>query len=290
MQEPQAFAEEFSKDYSGGSFDKIFNGYYDSHNPSVVKLDAVGDSSAASLEAFYTHEVLDALYRHNSLQYDINVLKDIVSGQFKIKSFDYDGTKYKSSEAATLLPTLEKELQGLKQQLEENDKLIAAYFSRKAANAGRQQEFAGSYNSFLQIEDDYEKKLEVATEMYNKTNFMYETTPFEVIHTKLAELKPTETNFRSVINEMLVNPQFARHMTDEMKTDLTKYSETEQVYFLVDSYNDAALKALFTALGHYQHLLSLTYFKTKKELLDLMAGMEREGDKLVEPDAKAVVS
>lgn len=271
----EMFAIDYQNDFSKNSFYKLFNGYYDSRNPTEVALESIEFyESEKSIAQLYSNEVLEQLYKHNSLQYDINTVKDIANKQYQIKTFDYDGIKYKAEDAPSLLTQLENEFEEVKKYLENNDKEIAIYFQKLAKKSNEYECFKRKYNDFFRIDNDYEKKLQPLINVSNNSSFIYETTPFEVIATKLITLKDYEDVFKKEINLMLEESFFNQHITDEMRVAFEKYATTEQKYFLIDSYDDFELSQLFTVMNYYQELLSLTYFQTKKNLLDLMAEME----------------
>ena len=282
LENTEMFAADYRDEFSKNSFNKIFNGYYDTRNPVEISLDTLNlTANAVPVEQYYSNEILEQLYRHNSLQYDINVLKDIVNNQYKIKTFDYDGEKYKATEASNLLPRLEEELGALKKSLENNDRNIAACFIQLAKRNNEYAYFKNKYNNFFKIDADYDKKLQPFVNVSNSAAFFYETTPVDVIKTKLFTLKDDENVLKNEIRAMLEYPFFNKHITAEMREVFEKYVTTDQQYFIIDSYNDSELTQLFTALNYYHELLSLTYFNTKKELLDLMAELAGNKDNAV---------
>ena len=108
--------EEFQKDYqnefNNNSYDKIFNGYYERKNPTQFELDEIvltDEDKSLELQNLFGDSNIDLVYDWLAFENDLQTLKDISSGNLKIRSFDYDGVKYKRKQSADLITKLEQE-------------------------------------------------------------------------------------------------------------------------------------------------------------------------------------
>lgn len=81
-----------------------------------------------NLKDLFSNNAVDLIYSTISLENDINTLKQIVSGNFKIKSFSYDGHKFLLKMLKELVNELELDLKKIKEEIIENDKQIYLYF------------------------------------------------------------------------------------------------------------------------------------------------------------------
>ena len=116
----EVFIEEYKNESESFSFHKIFNEYFNNRNPAIVDLEKL-DSDVnlpKDLASLIRQEILDKIYTSKALENDINVLQEIVNGNYPIKSFDYDGEKFNSKKATLLIPRLISELEEMNLELE----------------------------------------------------------------------------------------------------------------------------------------------------------------------------
>lgn len=72
------------------------------------------------------------VYEYISSQNDKNMLNDITNKVFNIKTFDYEGIKYRSSEAQNLIPEIESSQNKIIDNIKVNDIKIYKYFYNKS--------------------------------------------------------------------------------------------------------------------------------------------------------------
>lgn len=87
---------EFKKEFLETTFSKVYNGYYDNKNPLIFDLQEVRDEvDTIKLADLFSEENLDMVYSAIALQNDIETVSQISDKTIKLKTFDYDGLKYK---------------------------------------------------------------------------------------------------------------------------------------------------------------------------------------------------
>ena len=112
--------------------------------------------------------------------------------------------------------------------------------------------------------------------MVEQTVFIQEVTPFDVIHSRLLQLRETETNFRQEIKTILNSETFQPDLKKEYRTNFEHLLEEERVYFSHETYHDDNLQILFKNMELYLAVISRNYFRVKKEFLDFLAKIETQ--------------
>ncbi|UKJ08436.1 M48 family metalloprotease [Solitalea lacus] len=270
------FMNEFTGRFNDNSFNEVFNGYYDTKNP-LSGNDLIGieeEDLKIEFDQLFGDEILDLVYTFNSLETDIVTLKQIYEKTFGVKSFDYDGNRYTPEDCFELIATLEREAHRLKTEIIKNDKCIYLYFKQRSMQLGRLGEFEKHVHLYHEIDLEYDTKEKHYVDMLNAANFIYDTTPFDIIEQKIQELTKVEVAFKQELEKMMSSTIFQLELNKEMRKDITKYLSQDWVYFKRPNYDNDALEVMMKGIKSYQVLLSATIFKVKKNYLNFMAELE----------------
>ena len=93
--------------HNTNSFPVEYNSYYDNKNPIEFDINGITDFNISeTMETLFSRERIEMIYDFIALENDKHVLTNISNKQYDLKSFDYDGQKYKSTEAQILIPKL----------------------------------------------------------------------------------------------------------------------------------------------------------------------------------------
>ncbi|GAB3014555.1 hypothetical protein GCM10027051_17510 [Niabella terrae] len=272
------FETAFRNDQLEQTFDPIFNAYYNDKHPDVqldiTPAETVADSPG--FETLFGPEMIETIYTAISLQGDIATLEQIVNKQIEVKSFDYDGQKYRGSEAAAVILQLEAELKQTVQRIQDNDLGIYRYFQYLADAQQRRAEFDQCYKELQELDKNYAQIAEKYQSLNAAAEFMFEENSFEVIQQYLVSLKEQEQLFRELIRDLVpkVQPENAR--IREVLATLEKYMTESRVYFSGTTYHNEAVQLLNNAIVSFPLLLSMAYFQHKRALLQLFAGLEKQ--------------
>ncbi|KQR91997.1 hypothetical protein ASG01_13445 [Chryseobacterium sp. Leaf180] len=267
------FTTEFTEEFRRNSFHKIFNSYYDHKNPGTAVKDDV-TNLAENAEDLFSYENVEKVYTLIALENDKNTLEAILRKEIPVKTFDYDGVKYKMADAKKLIPQLENEITQLSAEIESNDQNIYSYFLKTATEAGKKEEFISTYRRFSAFDEAYTVKYKLYTDLIEATAFLNVTTPFEVIRKNFAKLKPLEDQLKKELSVILEIPEMTDDLSVQELADLKHFVEFSQSYFGKDQYHTVALQRLVQAINLFPYFLNLQYFKQKKEVLDLMNQLE----------------
>ncbi|CAM3433510.1 M48 family metalloprotease [Flavobacterium chungbukense] len=268
----EEFFSEYKNDFFANSFNEIYNKYYDNKNLEVFDVDSLTTvSSNKNLEELFSNSAVDLVYSSISLENDLNTLKEIAAGNFKIKSFSYDGYKMSSKNAQELITQLELDLKRIKEEVLENDKQIYFYFLSLAKNQNKEEELKKQYRDIFLLDKNYDEKIEYYIKMMNASEFIYRTCTVDVIEKNMRELKNEEEKFKNEIEKILEDDIYKKVITVEMRADFNKYLSEDWKYFNGNQYLEEVLKLLSESLNNYQIVISRTFFQTKKELLEYKA-------------------
>ncbi|WP_293938855.1 hypothetical protein [Sphingobacterium sp. UBA5996] len=99
-----------------------------------------------SFKELFAENRVEALYELNSLKNDQHVVEAISKGEIKVKKFDYDGKKYKVSDAIVLLQNITRDISGCR--LSSGDSLL---LSTARGCSGKRSEFDEKYEDLVAV-------------------------------------------------------------------------------------------------------------------------------------------
>ncbi len=264
--------DDFQKEYKNqiiiNSFSEIYNSYYDNKNLIHIDLKKNGlIDSDISFQDLFSDEKVDMVYTAIALQNDIEILNNIVKNVFPVKSFDYDGVKFKRKEALNLIEQLNVKLEKMNLQVHQNDQNIYVFFSEIENEKNKPKQLEKLYNDFFIMDKSYESKHEIYVKLVNDLQFVAITTPYEQIKYNFKKMKSTEELLKLEIIEILSDDKLQSEITQEIRKSLEQYVSNNWEYFGVNMYYDDNLNVLHEAMNNYAYLLSRRYFLMKKEIL-----------------------
>lgn len=274
--ELETFQNEFEKNYNKDTFDKIFNNYYDNKNPNQFDLNsAVPSQTPLSFDDLFSKDKVESVYTLMALENDKNTISSIADKSFDVKTFDYDGRKFKAKEAKNLIPKLEEQIKNLKQEITQNDINIYHYFLNLAKTQNQEFELRNLFSTFHTYDNNFEEKFSLFTELSKALDFVSTTTPFERITKNFIKLKPLEIKLKQELKEIMNNPLLNEEITDQNRKDLEYYINNDLIYFNKNEYFESNLQQLFFAVNSYHFYIGRQFFLMKKELLQKMASLEK---------------
>lgn len=265
---PNEFLEEYKKETLSNSFSKIYNGYYDSKNPTNFDLNLGKPCDhKITFDDLFSDEKVDLVYSATALKSDIQILNNILENKTSIKTFDYSGVRYKRKEAEELIEKLKPELDRLNELIKTNDYQIYEFFKREENRQNKQKEIEKLYNDFFEFDKAFNSKYEIYTNLLNELQFTRISTPYEQIRNNFSKIKPTEELLKKEINQLLSDSIIQTEITVEIKEKLEQYLSKTLEYFGGVSYDNDNLNLLYTSIHDYGYLISRKYFLMKKGIL-----------------------
>ncbi len=251
------------------NFSPFYNNYYDIRHPLLKDIQSLAaQESTLTKDDLFADDKVDLVFTYNSMQTDIETLKAISIGSIAIKTFDYDGLRYKKKEVTALVDQLNNQLSLLNDKLKEHDVQIYLYFLN--AEKGRQKEpmLTKLYTDFYEFDLTFDLMYNVYLKIVNELNFINVPTPKAQIELNFETIQSLEIELKKNIKDLLVSYKYPSEITTEIKENFQKYLDSEGRYFNGTFYLENNLQVLYAAVNSYSYLLSKSYFLTKKELLN----------------------
>lgn len=262
------FKTEYRQNFENATFDKIYNGYYDNKNPNSFDLDAAETlGTSYTFEDLFHKEKTNLVYAFIALENDQNTLSNIAQNLISLKTFDYDGQKFKANESSVLLPKLNEEKEAINVVITENDQAIYSYFFHLAKKEGMEQVLKGKYETYFSQDKLRDEKYQLYFDLLSGTEFISVVTPLAKIRANFNALKLDETKLKEAISIMLKDNLYEADLTDAIKENFQLYLKEDWVYFENDVYIDVELQILLKAMHDYAYLLGRGYFLLKQDLL-----------------------
>lgn len=252
------------------SFDPIYNSYYDYKTPEIFDLEAVdnGDGRHLSFDVLFSGEQVEASLEATALEGDIETIRQIAFGQTGIKSYEYDGTRYKAKKSTELLKRLHGELEELKEKSKQNDVDIYKFFARKATESKELGKLNSLYAELFAYSTEAEKYMEQYNGLIESSQFMQIQTPFEEIERKMGAFKGREESLKQAyaqLYEELKSDDRTIHLDHDK---ISKYLSRDWSYFDGEAYREHSLELLHTALPYFVQLVELKFFIHKSSILN----------------------
>lgn len=268
---PDQFHSMFQEHKKVYSYHEGYKGYYDART--IMPFDPVTISqqpvNAQHVSEILTESNINIRYRVDALSNDIEMLEQIQMRVIKVKTFDFDGKKYQSNDARTILETLKGELEETKKAQSEVDHEVFRLFFKKASHQENDNEAITLYKRMFELADVEERNQEEARSVLND---LYRLLHSEVSHEKA--LAETERLIRQVDPIKLkirirLSDSNMPHANDEEKGILRSFIEDKQsLFYFKVGYNDKAISLLIEALNIYGKVLSEYVFGVRKKVLD----------------------
>lgn len=254
------------------NFSKVFNNYYDYKHPILKNFKNIETEFSPNDDVntnVFSDENISLVYEKAALENDSQILEMIDKGNYKVKTFDYDGIKYTQKQASTAKKILSERLALVTEKIEQNDIQIFRYLYNRA-NDGQKARLVAMQENFNGVDaefDDFQKAFE---DFVPHIHFMSEVHQIAHIPRMRSNLLEYEKTFKIVV-EKLLSSSFTEYLTEEQKKLFQDYIRLKNLYFNKTEYLEAEIKMLNEVLAEYQAILNSGYFKIKKKFLDFEA-------------------
>ncbi|MBF6642022.1 M48 family metalloprotease [Flavobacterium sp. J49] len=269
------FETSIKKDYEDNKYPELYNGYYDNHSVTLLDLDTILQNPAtdATFDELYNNTMVELVYSKNGLTNDLETLQQIARKEFKIKTFDYDGKKYKAADAQLLVDNLERELTAMKEKIKANDIEIFKFFYAKALPKAADFKLLQCYKDFFKVEGLHEKKVQFYIDMFEKFSFSYEQNQIEDINNRMSNYYVFESKFKAELKETIADELYQKAITPEFKTQFEAYLDKDLSYFDGAQYDNEAIITKNNILFAYFSVLQRSYFLNHKAILDFQISL-----------------
>ncbi|MGC4039846.1 MAG: M48 family metallopeptidase [Flavobacterium sp.] len=273
IEEPAHFLETIKKEYTENSYPKIYNSYYDNHPIDAMDLDSLMEEpeTAITFEDLYSNGFTELVFILKSQENDLQLLQQITSKEFKIKTFDYEGKRYKASEAAKLAESLQQAISSNKEKLAENDRKAFRFFYQKAQQKNQQDRLAQLYRDLFTVSNQHEERAQMYMDMFHKFDFAYQQQEYDVIEKRMSNYYVFETRFKQIFKLLLEDELYKDAIDEEDKAKATAYLTADLVYFRNKRYDNEAIDTKNIATHLFLGVLQRAFFLRSKDILVFQA-------------------
>ncbi len=274
----EEFMSAYIDKYNEYSFPIEYNGYYDNKNTVLFDVESIVDFDVPeTMETLFCKDNVELVYDVVAIENDKNIVNGIVQKEIDVKSFDYNGKKYKASDAHCLVPEIEAEMARINERIAQNDVNIYRYFYAQAQMRGNAATLKEKYVLLFRQGAAFDDGAAVYHKVAEATSFIRVNTPFAQIRENLAAIRPLEKELKTHIELLLQDAVLANVITEETRSNFEKYLAGDLQYFIGESYQDDNLQVLFTAAEDCVSLLGKRYLLAKSDLVEYqLAQLELE--------------
>jgi len=264
-----AFKERYTHDIENFRLPAAYNGFYDDRQINEMDMDTVcgrAEDLQADINDLFSDDHKAIIRSLAGNEYDATMLKAIVEKQIAVKTFDYDGEKMEKSAAQPLLENLEVLVNRQKEQLQQQEEKIVAFFyhTAKKISMGDAELLKEKYKTYFSIRKDAVTFIETAQRIMNVMEPLLLGQSIEIENAQLmARSLMTETEtLKPYISGLLKMHLY--HKKPVMQKNAETFVNSNYHYFSNNSFFENELNSLHQLLidtaslnGEFQ----FTYFK-----------------------------
>lgn len=260
----ESIASCYNEFYKKNSFNASYNHYYDYKNP-ILEIDTeIEIPSDVTLQTLFDSEKLNLLEKQRVLQSDLDDLTEILKEENNIRSFDYNGIKYKRNKAMSIIKNLSNEMADIKKEIEKHDQLIFSYFKKVSIKQNKKTEFEDIYKKYIFTDSLYDE----AEVHYKNISHFFERLQQDTV---ILESKKTikkfsnqEIEFKNFLSKLMIH--FL--LKEEQIENLNKFIKHTQSYIQDENFNVELLDLLYYCRENMMQICSDSVFDSKKQLLE----------------------
>jgi Zn-dependent protease with chaperone function len=228
----------------------VYKGFYDDRYPEILEwnMEIVKDtpSSVSHLEDLFSEEnggLFSSITRYSK---DLEVVKAIKEKRIDVRSFDFDGKKYKREDCKEVIAVLEADVKAASEKLSLLDKEAFAFFYNKAGNG---DVVMGKYLSFRNLHERTETYIELLKRINVIVQPFYTgTLSVDEIVAAVDILKQrVEPDYKKYLSSLISDGIISKNGDDDLMKRSEEFLNTDYAYFKDNAFLDEELN-LFSAL------------------------------------------
>jgi len=265
------FCERYFREADIYKLNKAYKGFYDNRDISVFDPVPMAEprGSETAFSDLFNESRLQLPGEIAAMESDYESVSLIAKGNTGIKTFEYDGKKYRHNDSVMLGVEIKKEITGATLRLNEADRLIFHFFHDKAEQKGKGSELVLKYEMLFKATSESKQDQEKLKEVLHIMKPLGSTNPYSVINSIMTQVKIRETFIRKRLSSFLEDPNYKERMDEKQRKILTQYLEMDRAYFREPNFDEPALKMFNEAMQVYGYLATELVFRLKKELVEL---------------------
>jgi Zn-dependent protease with chaperone function len=253
------------------SFDRIYGNYYDNKNPVIFDENEITTNEEIyDILELFSSEKVNLIDNMRALDNDILIINQIITKDINVRTFDYDGVRYKKKNGIDLLQKLETAKKHLEEAIKKNDVNIYSYFYKKAKDKNKIEEFTEKSKKLVEYFRIHSAREKIYHDIRWSLNFITSGEQIDIEQAKdyFKNVSRYEKLLKDEIKNMLDDDIGIKGMTTKMKSDFYTYSSKTYKYLTYDKYDVDSLSMLFEAIQNFAVLNHKILFEIKKDYLE----------------------
>lgn len=253
--QPSDFAKKYEEESLKFTLPAEYNGYFDNRlispfeegelNPLQKDIEFGDLLSPQRVTLFQQIQVIT---------HDLLILKAIQDNSVTTKTFDFDGKKYKASEAVEVTKLLEEDKSRLEKQLKEADRELIGFFLGLAEQKSREEgmDLRSQYASYFTWRKNIEASGKIMDDMMKPLGSIYQgnTLGIGMIESLIANLKlTTEPAFKKMLQQYKEEGLFDN--LPEIREKITEYLNKDYKFFFHNRFFDNELIELSNMVDYF---------------------------------------
>lgn len=264
-------------------FDRIYNDYYNFHDPEKFDLEeSLQNKTDSNLTALFDDESVKKIFEIEAYKNDKLTVQNWVTQNVKVETFTYDKVKYKSKDKSKLLNLLIDKVNEANAWAKNHNELIYNYFHKLEVEMNLTG-LDAIYNAYFEAKETHSNRLEFIQKCFQKLAFTHETTPFTIIRENFKRFAEYEKELKIIVQEFLDSDKLKEELPSETIELFEKYTQDILTYFHNETYNEENLNILLRVLEASSFCIGEFSYSKKIKLLKYQADLQKQWE------AKALV-
>ena len=217
------------------------------------------------------------------MEADAEIVKAIMEGSIKVKTFDFDGQKYTRENIYDINDQLTAEIMAAKRQLTLHDQQIFGFFYNQAEASGQESELIREYENHFTAAHTVEKDVAIYNSLMEELQVVFQKEmSFKAAEGIVDQILIYEKPLKERLKFILGADDFQACITSDRRQQLEAYLANQNPYFTLPDFNHEPLALLTEALQTYIQVVLDWNFKQKKAFLEKQLQWKKDTETTIE--------
>jgi hypothetical protein len=265
--EPSLFKTLYNEENKKYRFDPCYKGYYDNRDIKPFEL-STADADVLqvdSLEKILTTDILGLPQRIQSMEVEIQMLKEISLQDSGIQTFEFNNNKFTKEQVHNVLKKVHEESDEAKASLVKADRSIFLLFHKNSVG----HEAIEQYQRLFTLTQATSDKIAEVEDILREVGQLYQNNVTQDAALVISRnMTRKEAPVKALMKDMLNDLDYSHFISSDSKETLEKYLSKNWVYYTEPTLDSDAINLFVGAMNTYWSILSLRAFDMKKQTLD----------------------
>lgn len=279
--EDDLFKRRHEEERNRYAYPLFYNGYYNGRSITIFDITAPAQltDTIPDIHAFFEQHG-DSHDRMEAIRNDLQLLDHISDRKNGIRTFDFDGERYKRADAPLIRTTLEGILVKEEQALKENDERVYHYYLHRAAS--RSADSAGilktAYGHYFEFRKLIAENIDQCNQLRDLLQSFYASSSREMLQNINIQLLEAVISWKAKLAQIQKELPLITGFEQETLPDELIALDDVSFYFL-DGNNhihEAHVDRLWAGVQQFGNWTFEAIFRAQKKLLELQADIDKQ--------------